>query len=106
MDPQIKKILNQTVIWKKASVPSGMGDITYGTPVSLKGYVAGKTTILLDEAGAEITSLFAVYFNEISGPLISTNDLLTLPSGRTSKVLSTRVLYAQDGELDYVEVLL
>lgn len=106
MDPQLKKILNQTIVWKKASPPSGMGDVTYDAPVNLNCYVAGKTTILLDETGAELTSLFALYFDEVSGPLISTNDLVTLPSGKVSKVISVRPLYAQNGPLDYVEVLL
>lgn len=106
MDPQLKKMLNQTIVWKKVTGQSGMGDPTYAAPVSLKGYVAGKTTILLDEAGAEITSLFAVYMDEVSGPLISTNDLITLPTGKSSKVLSVRIFYAHNGPLDYVEVLL
>lgn len=106
MDKLLKRYLKQDIIVTSFLSRDGAGDATYAAPVTVKGFLTGKTTVLISPAGVQRVSSQVIYFDEITGPTIKHEDQLTLPDGREFTVTDYKPYYNGKGEFDYVEVYL
>jgi len=106
MDKLLKAYLKQNIVLTSFISRDGAGDATYAAPTTVKGFLTGKTTVVISLTGVQRVSSQVIYFDEITGPTIKAEDLMTLPNGKEFTVTDYKPYYNRKGEFDYVEVYL
>lgn len=106
MDPQLEKVLKNTISVEKVLTQTSRGGLTYDDPIAIPCYIAGEVKMVRNREGQEVVSTLSVYISGTkSAPLALThNDRITLPDSRQPPIIAITPYTDEKGSLYATEV--
>lgn len=100
MDKVLRKMLQNDVIIKhQDGTKNAAGECNFGSPITYKGKVEFRETVVKDSSGKEVISKTRTFFDQ--DVVVSVNDLVTLPSGEENPVIGIIIKYNEKGNADH-----
>lgn len=104
MDKDFKKLLVNTVTRAPYVSENGAGDITYGSPTTVKCFISCYLVRSIVDGSVIITSSGVFYVDEIEGAKLKVKDMITFPDGNKATIAKMLPINDDKGILQAVEV--